>query len=347
MGSKQVKPAVVIVTPAWADANNGNWQTARRWARHLGAKHTVLLTDRWPNGRVQAVGMHNIPHLMAQAPVLIALHARRSAASIEAWQAQRGSTGLAVVLTGTDLYQDLFSADAGTVALVERSLRAAASLVVLQDHAPSDLPAAFQSKARVIFQSTTARQSLRKSDPNRQGLLAVMVGHLRAEKDPQTLQAAATLLKDQRVRIEHLGAALEPRFEVAARETEARCPVYRWRGACTHEYARRRIQQAHVLVHTSRLEGGAHVVMEAVRSGTPVLASRMAGNLGMLGPDYAGYFPVGDASALAQALQRFQQDTDFRALLSRQCAARAALFDPAREAADLEALVAGLMANRT
>jgi glycosyltransferase involved in cell wall biosynthesis len=38
-----------------------------------------------------------------------------------------------------------------------------------------------------------------------------------------------------------------------------------------------------VLVHTSRMEGGAHVVIEALRSGTPVLASRIAGNLGLLG----------------------------------------------------------------
>jgi hypothetical protein len=27
-------PQLVIVTPALRDANNGNWQTARRWQHH-------------------------------------------------------------------------------------------------------------------------------------------------------------------------------------------------------------------------------------------------------------------------------------------------------------------------
>jgi glycosyltransferase involved in cell wall biosynthesis len=62
-----------------------------------------------------------------------------------------------------------------------------------------------------------------------------------------------------------------------------RIPNYRWLGALPHESTRRRIQAAHVLVHSSRMEGGAHVVIEAVTSGTPVLASRIPGNLGLLG----------------------------------------------------------------
>ena len=83
----------------------------------------------------------------------------------------------------------------------------------------------------------------------------------------------------------------------------ADCPHYRWLGALPHAQTRQRIQRAHVLVHTSALEGGAHVIMEAVRSGTPVLASRVPGNIGMLGADYAGYFPHGDAAALAGLLE--------------------------------------------
>ena len=77
---------------------------------------------------------------------------------------------------------------------------------------------------------------------------------------------------------------------------------------CDHETTRRRIQRAHVLVHTSRMEGGAHAILEAVCSGTPVLASRIDGNVGMLGADYAGYFPWGDAAALAGLLQRCRDE---------------------------------------
>ena len=71
----------------------------------------------------------------------------------------------------------------------------------------------------------------------------------------------------------------------------AAAPNYRWLGGLPHEATRRRIQRAHLLIHTSRIEGGAHVIMEAVAAGTPVLASRVDGNIGMLGEDYEGYFP--------------------------------------------------------
>ena len=40
--------SVVIVTPALADANNGNWQTARRWARMLASAYRVQLLPRVP-----------------------------------------------------------------------------------------------------------------------------------------------------------------------------------------------------------------------------------------------------------------------------------------------------------
>ena len=45
-------------------------------------------------------------------------------------------------------------------------------------------------------------------------------------------------------------------------------------------------------------------IESAHESGTPVLASRMSGNLGMLGPDHAGYFPVGDDAAAWHAAER-------------------------------------------
>jgi glycosyltransferase involved in cell wall biosynthesis len=88
------------------------------------------------------------------------------------------------------------------------------------------------------------------------------------------------------------------------------------------------------------MEGGAHVVIEAVRSGTPVLASRIDGNVGLLGEDHAGYFPVGDGAALAALLQRCRDDPAMLLGLQRQCDARAARLHPSRERATLLALVA-------
>jgi glycosyltransferase involved in cell wall biosynthesis len=106
---------------------------------------------------------------------------------------------------------------------------------------------------------------------------------------------------------------------------------------------RRHIQAAHVLVHASRMEGGAHVVIEALRSGTPVLASRIDGNVGLLGEGYGGYFPPGDDAALAALLQRCRDDAAMLSRLRAQCDSRSALFAPEAEAAGLHGLVAGLL----
>jgi glycosyltransferase involved in cell wall biosynthesis len=97
------------------------------------------------------------------------------------------------------------------------------------------------------------------------------------------------------------------------------------------------------MVIASRMEGGANVIIEAVTCGVPVLASDISGNRGMLGEDYAGYFPVGDVQALAHLVERSATDRDFDALLRRQCAARAALFAPQAEQAALLDLLASLL----
>jgi putative glycosyltransferase (TIGR04348 family) len=237
-----------------------------------------------------------------------------------------------VVLTGTDLYQDL----AGS-AEARASVRLAQRLVVLQDQGMQALPAELRDKARVIYQSTPALPPLPRADDV---LEAVMVGHLRQVKTPQTLFAAARLLRDRPdIRITHVGdAGAEPALGEAARATEAECPSYRWLGPLRHEETLAAIRRSHILVHTSALEGGAHVLMEAVRCGTAVLASRVPGNVGMLGEDYAGYFPHGDAAALARLLAQCrsgqQADDPAASLLTRlgaQCALRAPLFEPAAE----------------
>ncbi|MDP3700711.1 MAG: selenoneine biosynthesis selenosugar synthase SenB [Hylemonella sp.] len=317
-------PLIVIVTPALADANNGNWQTAWRWSRLLAGHYRTRIVKTWQPGE------------HPEAVALLALHARRSAASIAAWGETHPGRGLGVVLTGTDLYRDI-NEDAGA----QRSLALAQQLVVLQEEGPKALPPSCRGKTRVIFQSTTTRQALQKTG---QHLRAVMVGHLREEKSPQTLFEAARLLRDRHdIHIDHIGEALDPALGEQARATMADCPGYRWLGGLPHEATRRRIQRAHLLIHCSRMEGGAHVLMEAVCSGTPVLASRIPGNVGMLGADYGGYFPLGDAAALAQLLRQCREDmgraSSRISALRAKCALRAPLFAPAAEQAGLLALL--------
>ena len=319
------RQSLVIVTPALADANNGNWQTAHRWARMLASAYRVVLTDRWP-----MVGS------MGDEALMIALHARRSAPSMVAWREAHPRRPLLLVLTGTDLYRDI---DQDTTA--RASLDRADALVVLNSLGPQQLPAQHRAKCQVVLQSCSLRRSLAKTGRH---LRALMVGHLRDEKDPLTyLRAAERLAGRPDLHFDHIGAALDPALGAAAQALAARQPRYRWLGALPQAAVRRHIQQAHVLVHASRMEGGAHVVIEALRSGTPVVASRIDGNLGLLGSDYTGAFPVGDDAALAGLLLQARDDPDMLPHLMRQGSLRAPLFAPAAEAATLHRIVAGLL----
>jgi putative glycosyltransferase (TIGR04348 family) len=316
------KPSIAIVSPATAEANNGNWRTAQRWAQLLTGTGTVRVLQAWPDAAANGDN------------VLLALHARRSAESIRAWHGARGARGLAVVLTGTDLYGDL-AHDAASQA----SLAMASRLVVLQDEAMRDLPQIHRGKARVINQSTQTLPAAAKPDAE---FTAVMVGHLREVKSPRTYFDAARLLGSRPgLRLLHVGAADDEAWSALARATEADAPVYRWLGALPHDETREVIRRAHVLVHPSAAEGGAHVIMEAVCSGTPVLASRIAGNIGMLGPAYEGYFEPGDAAGLAGLLSRLAEDPagPLMARLRAQCALRAPLFAPEAEQAALRRLI--------
>lgn len=324
-------PSVCIVTPALADANNGNWQTARRWAHMLGSVYRVRLVREWPDNE----------RLASQDGLMLALHARRSAASVAAWAQRHPDRPLVLALTGTDLYRDIAHDPQA-----QHSLAVADRLVVLQEAGADQLPPGLRNRCRVVFQSSTTRQALPKTSRH---LRVVVVDHLREEKSPQTVFDIARRLRPQDgIRIDHLGHALDPALGEEAQATARACPHYRWLGGVPHTQARERIQRAHVLLHPSRMEGGAHVIMEAVTSGTAVLASNVPGNVGMLGCDYAGFFPWGDVTAACTLLRQCRdslgehippQPSLLRHLLA-QCRSRAPLFAPAAEARALQSVLA-------
>lgn len=271
------------------------------------------------------------------ADLLIALHARRSHPSIERYRELRPQGPLAVMLTGTDLYRDL-----ATSAEAARSLDLADRIVVLQEDAPRLLAARWRTKTEVIFQSA---HGLRAKAKAKGRLDCVVVGHLRAEKDPRTLFAAvASLPRGLPIRVRHIGAPLDTTLGEEARALQAREPRYRFAGAQPHGLARVAMKAAHLLVHPSVVEGGANVVVESITAGTPVVASRISGNVGMLGRDYPGYFEPGDASGLASLLVKCLEDPAFLRDLRARCARRRAMFTPSNEARAVRRLVASLLA---
>jgi putative glycosyltransferase (TIGR04348 family) len=305
-----LKSKIVLISPAAVEANNGNWHTAHRWAKFLSEHCDIAILQSWNAADSDSVAM-------------IALHARRSAPSIHAWAAQHPGKPLIVVLTGTDLYRDI-----QTDSDAKESLRLATHLVVLQEAGLTALPPDLRAKASVVYQSAPRLKPAVKSARR---FKAVMVGHLRDEKDPLTFIEAARLCEAKNTRFEQIGDGLDAALASAAGDAAAEQPNYQWPGGLPRGKTRQRIKRAHVLVNCSVMEGGAHVILEAVQSGTPVLASRISGNVGMLGADYAGYFEVGDAAGLAALVKRCTTEPVFLAHLKTQCDQRAELFEPVVE----------------
>ena len=312
---------VEVVTPARAGSQHGNRVTGERWAallRELG--HTVSLTTSWSGEAVD---------------VLVALHARRSAAAVRTFRAAHPRRPVVLALTGTDLYADLAES-----LEAQQSVHTADALVVLQDKAYDVLDPTLHARVHVIHQSVVAPMRSAPSGPH---LEVLVLAHLRAVKDPfLVVEALRRLPPSSRVRVTHLGAPLDAGSAERASDAAAADPRYRWLGDVPREQALQRLADSDLLVLTSTLEGGANAVSEAVAAGVPVVSTRIDGSLGLLGEDYAGYVEVGDAAGLARALERVAADDGFRDQLIRQVQARQHLFTPARERQAWAHLIASL-----
>lgn len=292
---------IALVTPARPGARSGNRHTALRWAAFLrAAGHRVTVATEWDG---------------AAADVMLALHARRSHASIKEFPGP-----VVLALTGTDVYHDIH-----TSAEARQSIALAQRLIVLQPKAAEEVG----KPVHVVVQSSSTRLRHR---PVKKFRICV-IGHLRAVKDPLlTLQALPHVKRD--VEVIQLGELLEKDLEPKTSD-----PRYRWLGSVPHGRALKWLASSHAMVISSRMEGGANVVCEALRIGVPVLASRIPGNVGLLGERYAGYFPVGDARALARLISR---DSAFYAKLKRQIAPLRSMVSPRSEARALLATFSSL-----
>jgi putative glycosyltransferase (TIGR04348 family) len=271
------------------------------------------------------------------ADVFIALHAARSAEAV-ARHRERRTTPLVVVLTGTDLYRDLpSSADA------RRSLDLADALVVLQPLALERLAgidASWAAKARVIWQSVPP---VTKPPPRKRTFDVCVVGHLRDEKDPlRAALASRRLPTASRIRVLQIGAALTPAWARRARREAEINPRYRWLGELPRHQARRWLGRSRLMVLSSRMEGGAHVIGEAVVGDTPILASRIDGTTGMLGPRHPGLFEVEDTDGLARLMERAETEPAFLERLADAGRRWASRFSPPAERQALAALLRGL-----
>ena len=324
-----------MISPGWPRRGGGNTVTALRWRRRLrelGARvHTAATYAGEP------------------ADLLVALHARKSAAAVELFHARFPRRPIVVALTGTDLYRDL-PRGGRAAARVLRSLALAHRIVLLQPRARKALPPRQRRKAVTILQSSVPARTQRSRSGSHRGragrrtpIDVAVVANLRPVKDPlRAALAARRLPATSRIRIVHAGRALSPGYAQRARREMQVNPRYRWLGERSHAATRRLVARSRALVLSSRLEGGANVVSEAIVAGVPVLASRIEGSISLLGERYPGYFPAGDTARLAALLDRIESDARFAAALGRSVRRLAPSFTPARERAVWAALLRGL-----
>ena len=314
---------IVLITPEGPTSRTGNRVAASRWARILRRLgHNVRIASVY-DGR--------------PADLMVAIHAWRSAASIERFKVEFPDRPVILQLSGTDIYQYGHSDPVPTL----RSMELADRLVALNDLAWRAVPRRLRPRLGIIHQSAAPLPHPRR--PSARAVVVSVIGHLRDVKDPLLAAEASRLLPPgSRVRIEQVGRAYTPAWAARAEAEMEANPRYRWRGDVPPAAVRRLLARSHAMVISSSSEGGANVISEAAVAGVPVLASRMDGNVGLLGDDYPGYFPVGNTRALARLLRKLEDEPSFVARLAKALARRAPLFRPAREFAAWRSLLAGL-----
>ncbi len=289
---------VFMITPAGRRSSSGNRATATRWLRILKQLgHQVTVNADWNDSDVD---------------IMIALHAWRSADTIKAFRKRYPNRPLILALTGTDLYRFIHSHPAETL----NSIESADQLVALHDLAHQAIPAKHRKKFRVIKQSAIP---IKRKPPRTRTFDLCVSGHLRDEKDSlRAAYAARNLPEDSQIRILHYGRPHNEKWKKMASNEMQINPRYRWFGEVPHWKIRQVHARSRAMILSSRMEGGANVVSEAVMADLPILASKIAGSVGLLGTDHQGYYPVEDTDALMQLMLKAEQDSSFLPMLSWQ-----------------------------
>jgi len=318
---------IILITPPGPSTRTGNAVAALRWARILRRLgHRVTIAANYEDEFADA---------------MVAIHAWRSAEAIRRFKIRYPQHPLILQLSGTDIYQYIKEDAEPTL----RSMELAERLVALNSLAWRVVPNRFRKKLRVIFQS--ARRSTAPRELSRRHIDLCVIGHLRDVKDPLRAAEAARLLPPaSRVRVVQIGRAYSADWAAKATAEMAANPRYLWRDDVPRAAVQNLLRRSHAMILSSISEGGANVISEAIVAGVPILASRMDGNVGLLGADYPAYFPVGDTQALARLMRRIEVDRRFVVTLRRAIARRAPLFRPEREVAAWRELLASLEPRR-
>ncbi|BDS06869.1 glycosyl transferase [Oceaniferula spumae] len=314
---------VLIHSPYPRQRSQGNAVTAKRM--------TALLRE----GGLD-VKIHERGDAPLAAKCLIALNARKSATEIFDFHQRQPESPIIALLTGTDVNHPDMETETSETRI---ALELCTAIVSLHDGFSHRIPSHLLEKTEVIYPSVQLPQSIRHHATA--PIDIVIAGNFRSEKNPSLLMEAARALADTPMHFHAYGQGGD--YQAELEKTAAECPNFHFHGVQDHDVVLANMQTAHALLNTSTEEGGANAICEAVVIGLPVIASKIAGNKGMLGEDYGGLFPSESTTALTEILTRSIDDPDFYQSLKSQITTRAPLFSYRREADQWTALVRRLL----
>lgn len=304
---------IIIHSPPATIRRTGNRQTSSEWARFLGdAGHDTIVTGTYSGEK---------------ADLLIALHAVKSREAVLAFRTANPDGKIILALTGTDIYPRPTSAALDTMSRSD-------GIITLQKKAILQVPSGLHSRVSTVIQSASKIATRRRS--GKVPFQIAVVGHLRRVKDPLlTARAVAELPAEYEIVVHQAGGILEDAYANLVSEEEALNVRYRWLGELSELETAQLLADSDLLVLSSKSEGGARVVGEAIVHDTPVLSTRIDGVEGLLGADYPGYFPVGSVEGLRDLLERAFTDPGFYSKLKKASEAWKHQFAPEAESASL------------
>ena len=192
-----------------------------------------------------------------------------------------------------------------------------------------ELPRRLQAKTQVIYQSAESVSEHAYRAQRRFEFASI--AHLRAEKDPLARRMAVRRSPaESRIRVTHIGLALDAGLAKRARAEARRNPRYRWLGQLSHEEPADCWRKAGWCASHQRWKAAPTSCRKHWPSGVPVIATKIAGLIGTLGKDFPGYFPVGDTKKLTRFAAKRESDPKFYRALKRHCAAAIASNPDAR-----------------